>query len=139
MPVIEPSTSALKRTPTSTACVSVVSMPAGVVEALHNEHGHDPVDALFTVTETGDAAVWLPAGSRAIAPTVCVPFATPVVFQEKVYGAVVMGEPTAAPSIVKVTDATLMLSAAVAERATAEPDTVPPAVGEVIETDGGVV
>jgi hypothetical protein len=54
--------------------------------------------ALETVTVTvADVAV-LPAASHAWAVSVCVPFATVVLFQEAVYGAEVSAAPRAVPS-----------------------------------------
>ena len=55
------------------------------------------------------------------------------------YGDAVSSAPRAAPSSRNCTPATPTLSLAVAETVTAEPETVAPLAGAVIETVGGVV
>jgi len=91
---------------------------------------------LETVTTIETLAV-LPAASRALAVKVCVPFDIDVVFQEKLYGAE-LRVPSAAPSALKLTEATATLSLADTWTVTV-PDTVAPFKGETMLTVGGVV
>lgn len=60
-------------------------------------------------------------------------------FQEPEYGAVVSSVPRFEPSSLNCTPMTPILSEAVAERETEEPETVEPDDGEEMETDGLVV
>ena len=74
----------------------------------------------------------------ATAVKLCEPFESDVVASKKVYGEVVSAEPTFVPSTCNCTFATATLSDAEAVTVTV-PETVEPAVGDVIETVGGVV
>ena len=78
-------------------------------------------------------------GRPGVAESVCVPSATPVLFQFVVYGDEVIAEPMFVPSTLNCTLAAATLSDAVAERATEVPETVAPDEGTVSETEGGVV
>src|SRR5437762_222289 len=95
-------------------------------------------DRLLTVTVTATAVLVLPAASRATADSVCEPLAKVVVSQEIWNGAVVTSVPKFAPSTLNCTPATPTLSEALAVTVTVA-ETVAPALGEVTETDGGVV
>src|SRR5439155_9063908 len=97
------------------------------------------VFGLLTTTERAVAVDWLPAASRATALSVCVPFATVVVFHVTLYGAPVSSVPRLAPSSLNCTPATPTLSVALAETVTDEPDTVALFAGALKETVGGVV
>src|SRR5262245_37554199 len=77
--------------------------------------------------------------SRARAASVWVVFVAVVEFHAIVYGAVVTSAPSAAPSSRNCTPTTPMLSDALADTVTADPDTVAPFAGAVIDTVGGVV
>src|SRR6266581_493834 len=94
--------------------------------------------ALDTVTVTAKEVARLPAASRAVAASVCEPFATLVVSRATEYGAVVSSAPSAAPSNRNWTPATPTLSEASALTLIV-PDTVAPFAGAVIDTVGGVV
>src|SRR5262249_32931542 len=83
--------------------------------------------ALLTVTVT-DAELLIPAASRAVAESVCVPLATAAVFHETENGALVSSAPRLAPSSLNCTPATPTLSAALAVTATVA-DTVAPFAG----------
>src|SRR6185436_2013683 len=76
---------------------------------------------LVTVTVTPVAVAVLPAASRALAESVCVPLEVAVEFQAMEYGAVVTSAPVATPSSRNCTPATPTLSAAVADMVTALP------------------
>src|SRR5688572_8613243 len=93
---------------------------------------------LLTWTETGADTVELPAPSRAVAVTVCVPDATPRVLQETVYGERVASVPTAAPSTRNCTPATPTSSLAVAASVTVPLRDAPDA-GDVTATVGAVL
>src|SRR4051812_25369217 len=80
----------------------------------------------------------LPARSLATAVTVCVLFATVVVFHTAVYGAAV-SVASVLPSTLNVTLVTPTLSEAFADNATDAPDTVAPLLGAVTPTVGAVV
>lgn len=80
----------------------------------------------------------LPEVSRAAARRRYCPSATPVVFQEIEYGAVMSSLPITVEPTLKVTPATATLSEAVADKVTV-PETVVSFECEVIETVGGVV
>src|SRR5215813_562667 len=67
-----------------------------------------------TVTVMVGAVPTLPAGSVAVAPSWCVPFATLVVSQAKPYGAAVSSGPSGLPSRSTCTEATETLSVALA-------------------------
>src|SRR5207244_2936905 len=69
---------------------------------------------LFTVTLTGPEVVVLPAASRAVAVSVCVPLLAVFVSHEIEYGAVVSSAPRLAPSSLNWTPATPTLSLAFA-------------------------
>src|SRR5207248_2814747 len=97
-----------------------------------------PVAMFDTVIATEVEVVWLPAASRARAASVCAPLAALVEFHAIVYGAVVTSAPTAAPSSRNCTPATATLSLADADTATADPLTVAPSAGAVIDTVGAV-
>src|SRR3954467_119000 len=90
------------------------------------------------VTVTGDDVVAFVAASRARAVSVWVPFDAVVVVHETLYGADVSSEVMSAPSMRNRTPATPTLSAPAAETVTV-PVTVPPALGAVNVTVGGVV
>src|SRR6266851_6244604 len=94
-------------------------------------------ELLFTVTATDDEEIF-PARSEAVAVTVCEPLLDPVVSQEAEYGGLVSLEPTAFPSTLKLTKATLTLSVALAMRLTV-PATVELCAGDITDTVGGVV
>src|SRR4051812_20832618 len=89
-----------------------------------------------TVTST-DACDRLPAASRAIAVSVCGPFATDLVFQSVEYGADVSSAPRDTPSICNWTPTTPTASVALALTAT-DPDTIDCAAGAVICTSGAM-
>src|SRR5207249_1444311 len=91
-----------------------------------------------TVTVTPADVVWFPAASRATALRVWLPLAALVVFHDTEYGAAVTSAPRLAPSSLNCTPATPTLSLALAVTGTV-PETVAPAAGEVIDTEGGVV
>src|SRR5438445_306131 len=95
--------------------------------------------ALVTVTVTAVAVVWFPARSRATAESVCGPLALVVVFQAVLKGAARTSAPRLAPSSLNWTPTTPMLSEALAETLTAEPETVALLAGALMETVGGVV
>src|SRR5438874_7400016 len=97
-----------------------------------------PLATFETVTAAEEDVVWLPAASRARAASVCAPLAALVEFHAIVYGAVVTSAPTAAPSSRNCTPATATLSLADADTATADPLTVAPSAGAVIDTVGAV-
>src|SRR6266571_327993 len=94
--------------------------------------------ALDTVTVTAKEVAWLPAASRAVAASVCEPFAILVVSRATEYGAAVSSAPSTAPSNRNCTPATPTLSEASALTLIV-PDTVAPFAGAVIDTVGGVV
>src|SRR6266702_1817258 len=94
--------------------------------------------ALDTVTVTAKEVARLPAASRAVAASVCEPFATLVVSRATEYGAAVSSAPSAAPSSRNCTPATPTLSEASALTLIV-PDTVAPFAGAVIDTVGGVL
>ncbi len=94
-----------------------------------------PTVTLFTTTET-DADVLLPAASFAVTVQGCVPLATVAEFHVLVNGAVVLLL-MAAPSTLKQTEATAILSVAFTVTLTA-PVTDAPVLGEVILTRGAV-
>src|SRR6059036_2072118 len=94
--------------------------------------------ALATVTLIPAEVVLLPAASRATAVRVWAALVAVVVFQERVYGAVVISAPRLAPSSLNWTPTTPTLSVALAETVTV-PVTVAPLDGAVRETVGGVV
>src|SRR5262245_53076406 len=77
--------------------------------------------------------------SRARAASVCVVLVVVVEFQVIVYGGVITSEPSDAPSSRNCTPTTPMLSDAFADTVTADPETVAPFAGAVIETVGNVV
>ena len=79
-----------------------------------------------------------PAASRATALSVCSPSVSAVVFQASEYGLAVSAEPTLAPSTRNCTLCTPTASEALAVTV-GVPDTVAPALGELIETVGSVV
>jgi hypothetical protein len=93
---------------------------------------------LLTVTVTVDVLVF-PAASLAVAVRVWEPLDTDVVFQVPEYGETVSSEPRFTPSSLNWTPETPILSLAVADMETLEPDTVEPLDGAVMETDGRVV
>jgi len=92
---------------------------------------------LSTVTLVFAVVVALLEGSTARAATVTAPSAVEAEFQERLYGDVV-SVPTTIPLIRKLTEATVTLSLAVAERVTL-PVTLAPLVGAVSVTVGAVV
>src|SRR5262249_41419065 len=92
--------------------------------------------AFSTSPATAADAVRFPAASRATAVSVCVPFAAGAVSQLIEYGAAVSSGPSGLPSSWNCTPATPTLSDAPAARETV-PDTVAPAAGAGIGTDGG--
>src|SRR5215204_3794649 len=92
---------------------------------------------LATVTDTAALVVRLPAASRAIAVTACVPAAAVALSQLTEYGAVVSSPPRLTPSSWNWTPATPRSSLAVAATVTT-PDTAP-ADGVVSVTAGAVV
>lgn len=94
--------------------------------------------SLFTVTETVDDVVVLPAASVATAASRWAPGVAVVVSQATVYGAAVLSAPRFAPSRRSCTVVTPTLSAAFAVTATV-PLSVDPAVGAAIETVGASV
>src|SRR5438034_60042 len=96
------------------------------------------VPVLFTVTVTGDDVVVLPAASRAVAVSVCVPFVAVFVSHEIEYGAVVSSALRLAPSSLNCTPAMPTLSVAFA-LTVMDPLTVAPFAGAVMDTVGGVV
>jgi hypothetical protein len=119
------------------AAGAVIDTDGGVVSAAGGGGGGGvPFD---TVTVTEVAVVLLPAASRAIAVSVCDPLVAVVEFQVVEYGAVVSAALRLPPSSRNWTLATPTLSVAFAETVTLVPDTVAPAAGAVIDTDGGVV
>ena len=93
--------------------------------------------SLNTVTATEADVVVLPAASRATAVNVCAPLAAVVVVHDWEYGAVVSSAPRLAPSSLNRTPTTPTLSEALAATVTAL-ETVAPAAGPVIETNGDV-
>ena len=84
---------------------------------------------LLTVTLTTEEVPTLPEVSLATTLIVCVPFVAVVVFQVYVYGAIVTGVPTNAPSMTNWTLETPILSEAEAVSVTAAPETTVPVVG----------
>src|SRR5687767_12103910 len=90
---------------------------------------------LATVTVIAGEIVLLPAASRARAVSVCEPFPTVVVSHAVEYGALVSSAPCGTPSTKNWTPATPALSEASASTGIVA-DTVAPAVGAVIVTDG---
>jgi hypothetical protein len=92
-----------------------------------------------TVTLTDDEVFVLPAASLATAVRVWVPLVAVVVFQVVEYGLEVSSEPKLLPSSLNWTPDTPVLSEAVAETATEEPETVEPADGALRDTVGAVV
>jgi hypothetical protein len=112
--------------------------PAGVVGVVGVTVGVVGVEIVFeTMTVTVPEVVVLPPESRATAVIVCVPFETPMVFQEPEYGAVVSSDERFVPSSLNWTPITPMLSEAEAERVTVF-ERVERFVGEVREIEGGV-
>jgi hypothetical protein len=105
---------------------SAIGVPVNGVEP-------PPLDTVTVV----DDDVLLPAASKAVAPSVCVPFVTVVVSQESEYGAAVSSAPSGAPSRRNRTAATPTLSDAVAATVI-DPDTDAPDAGDVSATTGGV-
>src|SRR4029077_785871 len=103
---------------TVTADPLTVEPPAGAV--METVGG---VTSLFTVTLTDDVAV-LAAPSRAMALSVCGPFATPVVFHVIENGLAVSSAPRFTPSSWNWTPRTATLSDAVADTVTLVPATV---------------
>src|SRR5207247_1410607 len=98
------------------------------------------VASLATVTLTTALALVLPAGSRATADSVWLPFGTVVVSHRIEYGLVVSSAPTLiVPSSLPCPPTSPPLSDAVAETGTVVPDTVAPSAGADIVTLGGVV
>src|SRR3989442_153399 len=91
-----------------------------------------------TVTLTAAAVAVFPAASRATAVRVCAPLLAVVVFQERVYGAVVTSAPRLAPSSFNCTPTTPTLSVALADTVIV-PATVAPGAGEEMEMVGGVL
>jgi hypothetical protein len=91
-----------------------------------------------TVTLTDAEVAVLPAASRATALRVWVPTEAVAVFHATEYGAVVSSAPRLAPSSRNWTPATPTLSEALAETVIV-PETVAPALGEVMLTVGAVV
>src|SRR5207245_906799 len=89
------------------------------------------------VTVTAADVVTLPAASRATAVSVWLPLAVLTVFHDTEWGEVVPSAARLAPSSLNWTPATPTLSLALAVTVTVL-DTVAPAAGAVIETDGGV-
>ena len=98
--------------------------------------GVDSVPLEMVTRDSDD--VWFPAASRAIAERVWDPSVEEVVFQVMLYGLEVSSLVKAIPSRRNWTPVTPRLSEAVASRET-EPEIVKPEVGEVRETEGGVV
>jgi hypothetical protein len=97
------------------------------------------VGAVFdTVTETAVAVPTFPAASLACAFNVWLPLLTFVLSQAMLYGTLVTGAPSGAPSSRNWTLVTPTLSEALAETVTAAPETVAPLVGAVSETVGAV-
>src|SRR3954464_14455571 len=88
-----------------------------------------------TVTDTDAAVVVLPALSRAIAVSTCVPFTDVAEFQKIEYGGEGTSRPRSAPSSRNCTPATPTLSWAAALIETT-PVTVAAAAGAVIDTTG---
>src|ERR1043165_6733390 len=97
----------------------------------------DPV-GVPTVTATEALVLTLPAKSVALACRVWFPATAVAVSHATLNGALLTGEPSAAPSSRNCTDETPTLSVAFAETDTVFV-TVAPLAGEVILTDGGVV
>src|SRR5207237_7141356 len=117
-----------------TRVVALVDRFTGLIASITG----GPLATFETVTAAEEDVVWLPAASRARAESVCAPFATLVEFHAIVYGAIVTSAPTAAPSSRNCTPATATLSLALADTVTADPLTVAPSAGAVIDTVGAV-
>ena len=94
--------------------------------------------SLSTVTVTFAEVRVFPAASRATALSVCSPSVSAVVFQASEYGLDVSAEPTFAPSTRNCTLCTPTASEALAVTV-GVPDTVAPALGELIETVGALL
>src|SRR6266404_1584989 len=95
-------------------------------------------ERLLTATVTAAAVLVLPAASRATALKLCEPLCAVLVSQATCHGALVTSAPRFAPSSLSCTPATPTLSVAFAVTVTV-PETVAPAAGELIETDGAAV
>lgn len=97
------------------------------------------VETVFETVTVIDEVWVLFAKSRAVAMSVWVPFDKPPVFQVPEYGAVVSSVPRFEPSSLNCTPITPMLSLAVADKETEEPETVAPFEGEEMDIEGEVV
>ena len=130
-PVILFESITVSSTVTSIDPESVSTVPAGtpVFDALGN-----PV-LLLTVIETGAETALLPARSRALAVSMCVPSVTVVESRLVEYGLLAASLPRAVPSIRIRTPATPTSSDASAVTVMV-PDTIPPLVGEAIAHGG---
>src|SRR5437016_7845066 len=94
---------------------------------------------LVTVTETTAEVARFPAASRATANRLCGPRGAAVLFQARTNGAAAMSGPRFVPSSLNCTPATPVLSEAVAETNTFEPDTVALLAGVTSHTVGGMM
>src|SRR3979490_3367096 len=95
-------------------------------------------ERLPTVTLTAAEVARLPAASRATAVRTCEALVAVALSQDTAYGAAVTSAPRLAPSSLNCTPATPTLSEALAVTLSL-PDTVAPAAGDVIETEGAMV
>src|SRR5207249_3606194 len=130
------------RTPTlSVALAETVTVPVTESPAtgavMETAGGVVSGTGLLTVTLTAAEVATLPAASRATAVTLCTPLLAVVLFHERVYGAVVTSAPRFVLSSLNCTPAMAPpLSEAVAETATAVPETMALLDGALIETVG---
>ncbi len=119
--------------------LSVVQLIVAVVLCTLLAATAENCGGFVTVTVTSLPMPTFPAASLACAFRVCVPFAVFVLSQAMLYGSVVSGEPSGAPSRRNWTLVTPTLSEADAETVKALPDTTVPLVGAVSDTVGAVV
>ena len=113
--------------------IVVAVSPVGVVGGVTSP------TVLLTVAVIVEDVVEFPAASRATAVSAWLPLLVSVVFHVVEYGLVMSSVFKFAPSSLNWTPVMPILSEAFAETVTAEPETVEPFVGAVIDTVGGVV